>query len=149
MVAYIRLWSWYNATSNERKYEYRAQVLSPDRCKLVSGVADAIERWESRLATVQQGDESFTCAEGWKIVIFKKRLPGTFDNEVALRTSELGGNYEKMRAFIMKYAIQERAKNSKAMDTSALSRDNTGLTWDAYNKEPNYTPSVGWVEEVD
>ena len=69
LVAYIRLWSWYNSNSHERKYEYRQQVLSPDRCKAVSGVADAIERWESRLASVQQADDSFSCSESWKIAI--------------------------------------------------------------------------------
>jgi len=145
LVAYIRLWSWYNSNSHERKYEYRQQVLSPDRCKAVSGVADAIERWESRLASVQQADDSFTCAEGWKIALLRKILPESLDKEVALRTSEFGDSYDKMRSFIMKYALQERAQaqSSKAMDTSVVSRADSDSMWDTYCK------NVGWVEEVD
>ena len=107
LVAYIRLWSWYNSNSSERKYEYRQQVLSLDRCKAVSGVADAIERWESRLASVQEADGSFSCSEGLKIALLRKILPESLDKEVALRTSELGDIYDKMRSFIMKYALQE------------------------------------------
>ena len=87
LIAYIRLWSWYNSNSNERKYEYRQQVLSPERCKAISGVADAIERWEARLASVQQADDSFSFSEGWEIALLRKILPESLDNEVALRTS--------------------------------------------------------------
>ena len=89
LIAYLRLVSWYNANSSDRKYEFRNQVLSPERCKLVSGVADAIERWESRFASVQQQDDSFSCSEGWKIALLRKILPESLDREVALRTSEL------------------------------------------------------------
>ena len=120
LIAYIRLWSWYNANSSERGYEYRIKALSPDRCRLVSGAADAIERWESRLMTAQEGGANFTCAEGWKVSILKTNLPEALDKEVALRTAELGDSYERTRAFIMKYALQERAHSKTAMDASAL-----------------------------
>ena len=140
LVAYIRLWSWYNSNSNERKYEYRQQVLSPERCKAISGVADAIERWEARLASVQQADDSFTCSEGWTIALLRKILPESLDKEVALRTSELGDSYDKMRSFIMKYALQERAQaqSSKAMDASVVSRANSDPSWEGYCR------SDGW-----
>ena len=67
----------------------------------------------------------------------RKILPESLDREVALRTSELGDNYEKMRSFIMKYALQERAasQSSKAMDTSVVSRANLDPAgWEAYNQ---------------
>ena len=55
----------------------------------------------------------------------RKIWPESLDKEVALRTSELGDSYDKMRSFVMKYALQERAQaqSSKAMDTSVVSRD--------------------------
>ena len=75
LIAYLRLVSLYNANSSDRKYEFRNQVLSPERCKLVSGVADAIERWESQFASVQQQDDSFSCSEGCTIALLRKTLP--------------------------------------------------------------------------
>ena len=88
------------------KYEHRMKALSPDRCKSASGVADAIERWESRLMLVQEGGASFVCGEGWKVAILRKILREALDKEVALRTAELGDSYDKTRAFVMKYAAQ-------------------------------------------
>ena len=64
LIAYIRIWSWYNANSSVLKYEHRMKVLSPDRCKSAAGVADAIERWENRLMLIQEGGASFVCGEG-------------------------------------------------------------------------------------
>ena len=64
-IAYIRIWSWYNANSSVLKYEHRMKVLSPDRCKSAAGVADAIERWGNRLMFIQEGGASFVCGEGW------------------------------------------------------------------------------------
>ena len=46
LIAYIRIWSWYNANSSVLKYENRMKVLSPDRCKSASGVAYAIDMGE-------------------------------------------------------------------------------------------------------
>ena len=99
LVAYIRVWNWYNANASVQKYERRMKVLSPDRCKSAAGVAGAIERWENRLMLIQEGDASFVCGEGWKVSLLRKILPEGLDKEVALRWSELGGSYDKTRAF--------------------------------------------------
>jgi len=42
LVAYIRVWSWFNANASVQKYERRMKVLSPDRCKTAAMVADAV-----------------------------------------------------------------------------------------------------------
>ena len=54
-----------------------------------------------------------------------------------MRISEIGDSYEKMRSFIMKYALQERAasQSSKAMDTSVVYRENLNPQgWEGYNQ---------------
>ena len=121
LIAYIRVWNWYNANASVQAYEQRMKVLSPDRCKSAAGVADAIERWENRLMLIQEGDASFVCGEGWKVSLLRKILPEVLDKEVALRSAELGDSYDKTRAFVMKYAAQERIHSNTDMDTSELS----------------------------
>ena len=54
LIAYIRIWQWYNANASVQKYEHRMKVISPDRCKSAAGVADAIERWENVLMLIQE-----------------------------------------------------------------------------------------------
>ena len=95
LMAYLRVWNWFNANANVQKYEHRMKVLSPDRCKTAATVADAVERWENRLSLIQEGDSNFICGEGWKVSLLRKILPEGLDKEVALRSSELGDSYEK------------------------------------------------------
>ena len=126
LVAYIRVWNWFNANANVQKYERRMKVLSPDRRKTAAAVADAVERWGNRLSLIQEGGSNFICGEGWKVSLLRKILPEGLDKEVALRSSELGDSCEETRAFIMKSAVQERVHHSTDMDTSELSGWYTG-----------------------
>ena len=66
------------------------------------------------------------CGEGWKVSLLRKILPEGLDKEVALRSSELGDSYDKTRAFVMKFAVQERMRSNTDMDTSELSGWYTG-----------------------
>ena len=70
---------------------------------------------------IQEWGASFVCGEGWKVSLLRKILPEALDKEVALRTAELGDSYDKTRAFVMKYAAQERIHSNTDMDTSKLS----------------------------
>ena len=121
LVAYIRVWNWFNAYANVQKYERRMKVLSSDRRKTAATVADAVERWGNRLSLIQEGASNFICGEGWKVSLLRKILPEVLDKEIALRSSELGDPYEKTRTFVMKFAAQERVQHSTDMDTSELS----------------------------
>ena len=85
-------------------------------------MADAVERWENRLSLIQEGDSNFICGEGRKVSLLRDILPEGLDKEVALRSSELGDSYEKTRAVIMKFAVQERIQHDRnMMDASELS----------------------------
>ena len=53
LIAYIRVWQWYNANASVHKYEHRMKVLSPDRCKSAAGVADATFVSKPSYTTVQ------------------------------------------------------------------------------------------------
>ena len=64
LVAYIRVWNWFNANANVQKYERRVKVLSPDRRKTAATVADAVERLENRPSLIQEGGSNFICGEG-------------------------------------------------------------------------------------
>ena len=44
LVAYIRVWNWFNVKANVQKYERRMKVLSPDKRKTAATVPDAVER---------------------------------------------------------------------------------------------------------
>ena len=119
------------------------KVLSPDRCKTAATVADAVERWGNRLSWIQEGDSNFICGEGWKVSLLRKILPEGLDKEVALMSSELDDSYEKARAFIMKFAVQEMIQHDHTMmDTSQLSawseecQDYSGGWYDGYSSWP-------------
>ena len=55
LMAYLRVWNWFNANANVQTYEHRMKVLSADRCKTAATVADTVERWENRLSLIQEG----------------------------------------------------------------------------------------------
>ena len=82
-------------------------------------------RWSvggNRLSLIQEGDSNFICGEGWKVSLLRKILHEGLDKEAALRSSELGDSYEKTRACIMKFAVQERIQHDHTMmDASELS----------------------------
>ena len=58
------------------------------------------------------------CGEGRKVSLLRKILPEVLDKKVALRSAELRDSYDKTRAFVMKYAVQERMHSNTDMDTS-------------------------------
>ena len=91
------------------------KVLSPDRCKTAATVADAVERWGNRLSLIQEGGFQFNLWRRLESVVVQGNLPEGLDKEVALRSSELGDSYEKTRAFIMKFAVQERIQHDNTM----------------------------------
>ena len=59
--------------------------------------------------------------EGWSVPLLRKIPPEVLDKEVALGSAEHGDSYDRPRAFVMKYAVQERMHSNTDMDASELS----------------------------
>ena len=77
-------------------------------------------------------------------------LPDTLRDEADLRSEEHGGEYHKMRSFIMKLAEAKRKRpHDNAMDTSALAREakevERGIPGDDYyGAYENYYDDGAW-----
>ena len=100
--------------------------MHPDQIKKVELVADAEGR-ERRLSLIEENDEAIGEDEAksktpdqYKTIALWCLLPNSLRGEVDLRTDEHGGDYHKMRSFIMKFAEAKRKRPDDAMDTSAV-----------------------------